>query len=114
MREGRLENEMREMISARLDCRPEYVRILAVIVAELELRNIQRQILLANLVESTNHAALNQRPEAFDCVGVDRADNVFTRTMIDNAMWKLSAQMQVSEILVSADQADFVRGSLVH
>jgi hypothetical protein len=47
--------------------RPEDVRVLPVVVAELELGNVQRQILVTDLVETAHDAALNQRPEAFDC-----------------------------------------------
>ena len=63
--------------------RSENVSIRAVIISELELRDIQREILFADFVESADHAALNQRPETFDGVGVDRADNVFVLGVID-------------------------------
>lgn len=48
------------MTSASSDCLPEYVRVLAVVVAELELRDIKQKVFAADLVESSNRAALNQ------------------------------------------------------
>lgn len=40
------------------------------IVAELELREIERQILCTQAMERTHYATLKQRPEAFD-IGVN-------------------------------------------
>jgi hypothetical protein len=53
----------------------EDVLVLTVVVPELKLGNIQRQILAADLVERADHAALYQRPEAFNGLSADRADN---------------------------------------
>jgi len=64
--------------------RSEDVCVLAIIVAELELGNIQRKVLFADLVEGADAAALNQRPKTFNRVGMDRADNVVALGMIDN------------------------------
>ena len=47
------------------DCRPEDVRVQTVVIAELELGNIERKVLFADLVEGPDHAALDERPEAF-------------------------------------------------
>ena len=58
------------------DCRSENVGVLAVIVSELKLRNIERQIFAADLVIATDDTALNQRPEVLNCVGMDRTDYV--------------------------------------
>lgn len=51
-------------------------RVLPIVVPELELRDVQRQIFAANFVVTADNPALNQRPEAFDCIGVDRANNM--------------------------------------
>jgi len=53
------------------------------IVPELEFRNIERHIFPADLVERADHAPLEYRPEAFNRVRVDRADNVFAVAMIE-------------------------------
>ncbi len=46
----------------------EDVRILAVVVAELKFVQVQRKVLLADVVVSAYHAALEQRPKVFDVV----------------------------------------------
>src|SRR6266436_6893678 len=75
---------MDEVVSASRNRRSEDVCVLAIIVAELELGNIQRKVLFADLVEGADAAALNQRPKTFNRVGMDRADNVVALGMIDN------------------------------
>src|SRR6266446_2051952 len=103
---------MREL--ARLDRFPENVRVLTVVVAELELGDIDRQMLAAHLVERAHHSALNQRPETFNRVGVDRADNVLAYGVVDDAMRILALHVLVSEIVVSADQADLMGDGLAN
>ena len=56
--------------------RSENIRVEAVVVAELKFRDVQRHIFGADFVERADHAALEDRPEAFNRVGVDRADDV--------------------------------------
>ena len=66
---------------ASLNRRAENIRIEAIVVAELEFRNVQRHIFGADLVERADDAALEDRPEAFNRIRVDRADNVALRGM---------------------------------
>jgi hypothetical protein len=63
--------------SASCYSRPENVRVLPVVVAELKLIQVERKILLADVVVRPNDAPLEQRPEAFDVVGMDVPANVF-------------------------------------
>src|SRR6266567_2337344 len=72
--------------SASADRRSEDVRVLPVVVTELELGNVQRKIFLADLVEGADHAAFDDRPEAFNGVGVGCADDVLTVRVVDDAM----------------------------
>ena len=51
-------------------------RLLPVVVAELELRHIERQIFTAHFMERADHATLQDGPEAFNGVGVHRADHI--------------------------------------
>lgn len=46
------------------------------IIPELELGNVQRDVLPTHFVEATNDTALQNAPEAFDSVGVDRPDDL--------------------------------------
>lgn len=64
----------------------------AIVVSKLELGRVERQILATDLVIGTDDAALNQGPEAFDRIGVDRADNILTLAMVDGTMRDLLAR----------------------
>jgi hypothetical protein len=52
----------------------ENIGIVAVVVAELKLRDVQRHIFGADFVEGADNATLQNRPKAFDGVGVDRTN----------------------------------------
>jgi hypothetical protein len=71
---------------APLDRRSENVRVLPVVISELELGNIQRHIFAAHFVERADHAALEDRPEAFDGLSMDRAYNILAFGMVNDAM----------------------------
>jgi hypothetical protein len=64
------------LISAATDSRSENVIVKAIIVPELELRNVKMQVFLTDVVECADDAALEDAPEALNRVGVNRADNV--------------------------------------
>src|SRR6516164_3588757 len=94
------------------DRRTEDVCIFPVVVAERELRDIERQILAADLVERSHDAALQKRPEALDCVGVNRADNVASSAVADSGVRELLSDLAIGGIVVRAKQADFGRNCL--
>jgi hypothetical protein len=94
--------------SASLDRCPEDVRVLPVIIAELELGDIERYILPAHFVERADDAALKNRPEAFDGLSVDCADNVLAFGMINGSVREIFVEAVVSGPLIGAKQADFV------
>lgn len=52
-----------------------YVRVVPVVVPEFEFCDVQRQVFSADVVELAHDAALQQRPEAVDCLSVDNAIN---------------------------------------
>jgi hypothetical protein len=64
------------MISTSINSGPEDVRIFSVVVTELEFRNIQRHVFAADLVECPDNTALKDRPEALDCLSVNRTDDI--------------------------------------
>ena len=72
------------MLSASLDRRSEDVSVLPVVVAELEFGNIERHIFPAHFVERADNAALEDRPEAFDGLSMDCADNILTSRMVNS------------------------------
>jgi hypothetical protein len=57
--------------SARLDCCAEDVRIQALVIAKLELVDVEREILFADLVEGADDPAFHDGPEPFDSVGMN-------------------------------------------
>jgi hypothetical protein len=69
-------------VSASLDRRSEDIRILPVVIAELELGNIQRHIFAAHFVECSDNTALEDRPESFDGLSVDCANNILASRMV--------------------------------
>src|SRR5580704_14640887 len=99
---------------ASTDRRAEDVGIAAVIVSELKFRDVQRQALFADLVKATHDAALNQRPEALDCLSVNRADNVLALAVVDDATRVCRVQVLVSGEIVDAEQADASGDSFAH
>jgi hypothetical protein len=66
-----------------LNSRSENVRIFPIVVAELKLRNVQRHVFGAHFVERAHHAALEDRPEAFDCLSVNRTDDVLALGVVN-------------------------------
>jgi hypothetical protein len=91
------------------NCRSEDVGVVPIVISELKFRDVQREIFAAYLVITAHNAALNQRPEALNRVGVDRADNVLAKLVIDNAVTvSVAGEIAVAGIGVGAEQADFV------
>jgi hypothetical protein len=83
------------IISASLNRRPEDVRVLPVVITELELGNIQRHVFAAHFVECADYAALEDRPEAFDGLSVDCTDDV-----VNDAMWIFAIEPLVARPLM--------------
>jgi hypothetical protein len=61
---------------APLNRRSENLLVTPVIVAELKFSNVQVKIPFADLVEGADTSALDQRPEALDCVCMNRTNNI--------------------------------------
>jgi hypothetical protein len=95
--------------SESLDRRSENIRVLPVIVAELELGDIERHIFAAHFVECANDATLEDRPKTFDSLGVDCADDILASGMVNDAMRIFAVKPFVAAPLIGAKQADFVR-----
>lgn len=102
------------MILASFNRRAENVLIHAVIVAELELRDIQRQVLLADLVEGADDATLKDRPEPFNRVRVDRTDDVLPRTVANELVREVLGEVPVAGMFVGGEKAHLVRNSLAN
>jgi hypothetical protein len=88
--------------------RSKNIRVPPIIVAELELGNIQRHIFPTHFVERADHTALEDRPETFDGLGMDCADDILASRMINSRVWEIFIEVPVSGPLIGAKQADFV------
>src|SRR5262249_7462140 len=89
----------------------EDVCVVAIVVAELKLRNVQRQILGADLVERADDPALEDRPDAFNRLRMNRADNVFAGA-VHHAFMRVFAQALVGNVLIGRQQANPRRNRL--
>jgi hypothetical protein len=58
------------------------IDVLAIVVPELKFRDVQRQIFAADLVIAAGNTALQDAPEVFNRVGVNRADNMIAAVPI--------------------------------
>ena len=99
----------RSSFSARAHSCSEDVRIVPVVIPELKLGDIERQVLGADLVEGADHAALNEAPEAFDGLGVDCAHHVLALAVVNGGVREFLVQELVADPLVRAEQAHLVR-----
>src|SRR6266540_869215 len=118
---NRLVRALSSMSLASRNRRAENVRVFAVIIAKLEFGNIQRHVFAADLVQAPDNAALKDRPEAFNCVGVNGTNNdriflivghashILALFVIDRRVRKFVAKMLVANPTISAEQADLVR-----
>lgn len=89
-------------------------RIVSIVVAELELRNVQRQILGADLMERADNTALEDRPEALNRIRVHSADNVLAAFMVHALVLRVVAHSFEDEGFVSRQQANLVRHHFAH
>src|SRR5579863_5548334 len=99
-------------LSAVLNRLSKNIGILPIVIPELKFRNVQGKVFPADLMIGANHAALHERPEAFDGVGVDRSDDVLPGAVVDSAMGQLLRQGAVRDEVVVRDEADLVRDRL--
>ena len=96
-------------VSASTYGRSEDVRVVPIVIAKFEFRNIERQIFAANLVISSNDASFDERPKAFNRIRVNCVKNVLANGVIYRLMRKAVFQPLVSGIVIGAEQANPVR-----
>jgi len=108
---GHFANQMR---SARLNGSSENVGVHAVVIAPRKLCDVQGEIFAADLVECAHDTALEDAPEAFDRVGVDRTDNVILRVMPDGMVRIVGGEFAVGRMLISREKRAFVGNNLAN
>ena len=77
---------LRATWSACLDRGTKDVRIQTVVISKFKLVDVQMQILFAHLMERAHDATLDDRPEAFDGVGVNGSADIFAVGMMDHTV----------------------------
>ncbi len=70
-------------------------------------------ILLADFVERADDPALHDGPKPFDCVGVNRAADIFTGSVMHHAMRDCLVEMPIALMIIRRKQARFVREGFV-
>jgi hypothetical protein len=106
------ENASAAASSASCYHRLEYIRILPVIVPELKLRQIQRQIFLAHLVIRANDAAFEQAPKRIQIRGMNIAAHIFALSMGDRLMGIVLFQVNITVPFVGRDQRNPIGNGL--
>jgi hypothetical protein len=100
-------------ISRALNRCSENVAVEAIIIPELELRNVEWHVFGAYLVERADDPALEDRPKALNRLGVDSADNVLMLGVVNCGVRIGLIEALVANPLIGAEQANLFRYSLV-
>jgi hypothetical protein len=90
-----------------------HIGVVPVVIAELKFRDVQRQIFGAHFVERADHAALEDRPEALNRVGVNCTDHILALAVINGRMIKFLQIVAVVTRRVGRQQTDFVRDGFI-
>src|SRR5713226_3059948 len=102
-----------DRVSAASKRNLEDFKVVPIAVAELEFRDIERQVLGADLVERAGNASLEDGPEPFNRVRVHGADNVLATFMV-YALMRVVAHSMKGEAFVCREQADLVGHHFAH
>jgi hypothetical protein len=99
--------------SASCQCRLEDIRILAVVVPPRKFVEVERQILLADIMVGADDSALEQCPERIEVRGVDLAAHILAVRMINGFVRETKrVQVAVSAIFIGRNQFNLVAHSL--
>jgi hypothetical protein len=90
---------------------PENIRVLATVVSELGLSDIEWEVFPADPVEAVHNPAFEDRPKAFNRnrIGTDRAHDIFTASVPHLAVWIEPPKVRIGVVVVSREQAYFIR-----
>lgn len=102
------------IFSARSYRRTKDVRVLAVVVPELELIDVQREILTADFMECTDDATFDDGPEALDGVRVNRTAHVFIAAVMHDTERVFVPKRFVRGMFIGGQQTYLVRHDLTH
>ncbi len=97
-----------------LDCLTENVFVHPIVIAELKLRDVKREILLADLVEGSDHAAFQDRSKALNGLRMNRTDYVLTVGMVNRGVRVLFVEWPVADPLIGTKQTYLCGDGLAH
>ena len=80
------------------------VGVLPIVMTERKLRQIQRQIVLADLVIGAHYSALEQAPEAIQVRRMDVPTHIFALRMVNRLMRKLPFQPRIARVFIGGNQ----------
>jgi hypothetical protein len=92
----------------------ENIRILPVIVAELKLSKVERQILLADMMIGANDATLKQRPKVFNVVGMDLSAHILALTMANSLVRISWLEPAITGMFVRSYQVNSIADSFAN
>ena len=84
------------------------------VVTELEFIDVQRQIGSADLVEIADDAALDERPETFDVLSMNRTDDIVAFGVVDDFMRIAWRQTAITKPLIGYQQGHFLGYGLAY
>jgi hypothetical protein len=101
--------------SASCDGCAENIGILAVVMAELELSEVQGQIFLADVVVCADDSALEQAPEVLKVVSMNLAAYILALAVTYGIVREAKgAQVVIALMLIGRDEIDFVTDCFAH
>ena len=84
---------------------PKHLRIVAPVESEGEFVHVERQIFARDVMIAAHDAAFEQRPERFNRIRVNRADNVLVMAVIDGFVNEaMTAQVAIAGMFIGRDQ----------
>ena len=86
-----------------------YILVEPVVVPELKFRHIEGQIFLADLMKRPDHTTLEDRPKAFDGIGMHGTDDILPFGVIDHFVRVFLMKLAVPHPLVRDQQAHVIR-----
>lgn len=89
------------------------IGVVSVVIFELTFRNVQRHVFAAHLMIAANNRPLEDRPEAFNRLSVNRADNVFMGAVHDGLV-RVFAERLVATVFIGRQQTYLCRNCLAH
>lgn len=91
----------------------EHTGVLSVIVPESELGEVERKVLLRNVMETPHDSAFEQCPKAFDAVGMNDSTDIFASSVPYNFM-RQSARCEhpITSMFIGIDKLDPIANCL--